>query len=149
MNCKSHLSPCTCQLRTHRTDCTQCLREPGRLERLSGLCRILQGLPGYRLHPSGLVIENVGDLSGLSREKIMTVYNLMEKDFLARNAKGNIWRAKSCYRPSFRRGGPVNIRQKRNKTGTQSLVLSLEHFKFDVHNNSIWKINTKITNKTR
>lgn len=105
MNCKSHQSPCTCQLRNHPNDCKQCLREPGRLERLAAVCRILQDLPGYKLHPSGLVIESVGDLSGLSQEKTAMVYNLMERDFLARNTKVNIWQAKSCYRPASLQDG--------------------------------------------
>ena len=100
ISCKSRQLPCTCQLRNHLTECKQCLREPARLERLDALCRILQDLPGYKLHPSGLVIESVGDLSSLSQEREATVYNLMEKGFLARNAKGNIWQAKSCYRPA-------------------------------------------------
>lgn len=104
MTCKSHQSPCTCQLRSHLTDCTQCLREPQRLERLHELCRILQDVPGYRLHPSGLVIESVGDLSSLSQELVGRICNQMEKGFLARNTKGDIWQAKPCYRPSVAEG---------------------------------------------
>ena len=37
-------------------------------EKFREVCRILQGVPGYKLHPSGLVIESVGDLSVLSQE---------------------------------------------------------------------------------
>ena len=149
MNCKSHLSPCTCQLRTHRTDCTRCLREPGRLERLSGLCRILQDLPGYKLHPSGLVIENVGDLSGLSHEKIMTVYNLMERDFSLETPQEIFGEPSLATAQLLVRMGSENVRQKGYKVISQCLMLSLEHFKFDVHSDSIWKISTNITNKTQ
>lgn len=97
MTCKSHLSSCTCRPLLRRSECKQCLREPKRLERLGELCRILQDVPGYKLHPSGLVIESVGDISSLSQERQGLIWNLMERDFLARNAKGNIWQAKSCY----------------------------------------------------
>lgn len=103
MTCIFHQSLCTCRPLRRRSECKQCLREPKRLERLAELCRILQGAPGYKLHPSGLVIESVGDLSSLSQERQGQIGNLMERDFLARNAKGNIWQAKSCYRPSSRR----------------------------------------------
>lgn len=90
MSCNTPQSEQSCRLLHHQSSGTRDLRDPRRMARFSEVCRILQGLPGYRLHPSGLVIESVGDLSVLSHEKQAEVYNLMEKDFLARNAKSRI-----------------------------------------------------------
>ena len=96
MNCKYHQSPCTCRLRSHQSGCTQCLQESSRLARLRELCRDLEGVPGYRLHPLGLAIETVGDVFSLSQEKAASIYNRMERGFLARNAKAGTLRAKPC-----------------------------------------------------
>ena len=59
-------------------------------EKYREVCRILQGVPGYKLHPSGLVIESVGDLSVLSQESFGLLMNYMERGFLARNARDRI-----------------------------------------------------------
>lgn len=39
------------------------------------VCRILPGAPGYKLRPSELAAENVGDLSCLSAEARACLYN--------------------------------------------------------------------------
>lgn len=55
------------------------------VERLHELHRILQGLPGYKRHPSTLLIESIGDLSLLSQEKQGLVICLIRKSYFARN----------------------------------------------------------------
>lgn len=61
-----------------------------RAQRFDEVCRILQGLPGYKLHPSGLAIENAGDLSRLSLEKTAELHFLGYTDFLVRSPRGSI-----------------------------------------------------------
>ena len=55
------------------------------VERLHELHRILQGIPGYKRHPSTLLIESIGDLSLLSQEKQGLVICLIRKSYFARN----------------------------------------------------------------
>lgn len=83
-------SPEPCPLQNHQNCKIRDLRCPDRLARLNDVCRILQDLPGYKLHLSGLAIENTGDLSLLSRSKLVQYGLLMQKDFLVRNAKDYI-----------------------------------------------------------
>ena len=66
------------------------------VERLHELHRILQGLPGYKRHPSTLLIESIGELSLLSQENQGRVACRMKKDFLVRNAKEKTLQAKPC-----------------------------------------------------
>lgn len=58
--------------------------EQQRRNLLSLVCRILRAAPEYRLRPSELAVENVGDLSFLSRETIAYWYNRMERETPAR-----------------------------------------------------------------
>ena len=55
------------------------------MERLHELHRILQGVPGYKRHPSTLLIESIGDISHLSQEKQGLVICLIRKSYFARN----------------------------------------------------------------
>ena len=71
-------------------------------KRLHELHYILQGAPGYKRHPSTLLIESIGDILHLSQEKQGLVMNLMKKDYLARNVKEKTLQAKPC-RFSLRR----------------------------------------------
>lgn len=62
------------------------------------LCRILPAAPGYRLRPSELAVETVGDLSCLSQESRMMLLNRMEREVPSRTAKGDTWPA-TPFRP--------------------------------------------------
>lgn len=75
---------------SRRSDCRSAWRDQMNLDRFAAVCRILQGLPGYKLHPSGLAIESAGDLSCLSREKSFELCLLKWQDFLVPSAKSNI-----------------------------------------------------------
>ncbi len=75
----------TCRIQSHQNSDMHVVRDHRSQEKFDELCRILQAVPGYRLHPSGLAIESIGDLSCLSQERQGEVYNLMEKGFLVRN----------------------------------------------------------------
>ena len=55
------------------------------VERLHELHCILQGVPGYKRHPSTLLIESIGDISHLSQEKQGQVICLIRKSYFARN----------------------------------------------------------------
>lgn len=57
---------------------------------LSLVCRILASSPGYRLRPSDIAAENVGDLSCLSREEECRLRLRVVKDSPVRTC--NIWR---------------------------------------------------------
>lgn len=83
--CNAYQSSAPSAPRNRRSHGTQPQQDPGRARRFAAVCRILQVLPGYKLHPSGLAIESVGDLSCLSREKTQEYYSLMSKDFLVQS----------------------------------------------------------------
>lgn len=53
---------------------------------LSLVCRILQAHPGYKLRPSELAAETVGDLSCLSQEARACLHNRMERDYHVRTS---------------------------------------------------------------
>ncbi len=55
------------------------------VERLHELHRILQGIPGYKRHPSTLLIESIGDISLLSQEKQGLVICLIRKSYFTQN----------------------------------------------------------------
>lgn len=44
------------------------------------VCRILQAAPGYKLRPSELAVETVGDLSFLSQEMMCSLLNRMVRE---------------------------------------------------------------------
>jgi len=60
------------------------------------VCRILQVAPGYRLRPSELAVENVGDLSCLAQETYASLLNRMERDYPARTSKEGTSQATPC-----------------------------------------------------
>lgn len=68
--------------------------ERQRLNLLALLCRVLAVSPEYRLHPSELAVENVGDLSCLSQESTACLRNRMARDFASRNPTSGISRAR-------------------------------------------------------
>lgn len=67
-------------LPNHQTDQRLAELERQRRNLLFLVCRILQGNPGYKLHPSELAVENVGDLSVLSQEAQASLHNRMVKE---------------------------------------------------------------------
>ena len=54
---------------------------------LSLVCRILQAAPGYKLHPSELAVETVGDLSCLGQETYAMLLNRMVREGRAHTSK--------------------------------------------------------------
>ncbi len=54
------------------------------------VCRILAAAPGYRLRPSELAAESVGDLSCLSQESAACLRNRMVRDSASRNSTSGI-----------------------------------------------------------
>lgn len=54
------------------------------------VCRILQAHPGYKLHPSELAAENVGDLSVLSRETRVRLFFQIRKGHPFRTSTNDI-----------------------------------------------------------
>ena len=60
------------------------------------VCRILQAAPGYKLRPSELAVENVGDLSCLGQETYASLLNRMERDFPVQTSKGGTLQATPC-----------------------------------------------------
>lgn len=68
------------------------------------VCRILRAAPEYKLRPSELAAENVGDLSTLSREARAELYNRMVRESPAQTAKEGISQAIPCCPFLCRRG---------------------------------------------
>lgn len=54
------------------------------------LCRVLAAAPGYRLRPSELAAESVGDLSCLSQESAACLRNRMVRDSAFQNPTSGI-----------------------------------------------------------
>lgn len=105
-------------------------RNPQSAEKFREVCRILQAVPGYKLHPSGLVIESVGDLSVLSQESFGLLMNCMERDF-------------SLETPETKFSEPYLValffvmteysRQQRCEVIAKSLELGFQNNKFCIH----------------
>ena len=70
--------------------------EQHRQNLLSLLCRVLRDAPEYKLRPSELAAENVGDLSSLSQETRGYLYMRMVPEVPSRIATSDISRAKPC-----------------------------------------------------
>lgn len=92
----------TCQLEEALSPHTPencCICQELELQRqnlLSMLCRVLRDAPEYKLRPSELAVESVGDLSFLSQEVRAYLYMRMEPEALSRTATSEISRAKPC-----------------------------------------------------
>lgn len=71
--------------------------EQQRQNLLSLLCRVLRDAPEYKLRPSELAVENVGDLSSLSQETRGYLYMRMVPERPSRTATSDISQARPCY----------------------------------------------------
>lgn len=83
---RSHQSAGASSPQSHSSDQKLAELERQRKNLLFLVCRILQASPGYKLRPSELAVETVGDLSCLSREARACLYNRMERGYYARTA---------------------------------------------------------------
>ena len=61
--------------------------EKRRKKLLFSLCRTLRAAPGYKLHPSELAAEIVGDLSCLSQESYAVLMNRMVRESPSRTSR--------------------------------------------------------------
>ncbi len=52
-------------------------------------------------------------------------------------------------KPNFGFVAPKDVFEQRHEVNTESVMLSLQKNVIGIHNNPIWKISTKITNKTQ
>lgn len=93
---KGHRSEEALFLQIHRNSQRLAELELQRRNLLFLVCRILQAAPGYRLRPSELAVENVGDLSCLGQETYAGLQNRMERDFPARTSKECTLQATPC-----------------------------------------------------
>ncbi len=98
----SSQSPAPSALQSRQSGCRLAMRDPKNAGRFAAVCRILQVLPGYKLHPSGLAIESAGDLSLLSREKFQELALRGWRDFLAPSAKGKTCSTSNDLRHRYR-----------------------------------------------
>lgn len=74
---------------------------------LSLLCRVLRAAPEYKLRPSELAVENVGDLSSLSQETRGYLYMRMVPERPSRTATSDISQARPCSRCPYVSGEAV------------------------------------------
>ena len=95
---KSCQSVATSFPQNHQNECRCQVLERHRQNLLSLLCRVLRDAPEYKLRPSELAVENVGDLSSLSQETRAYLYMRMVPERLSRTATSDILRARPCSR---------------------------------------------------
>lgn len=87
---KSCLSVEASSLQSRQNECKCQELERQRRNLLFLVCRMLQDRPEYRLYPSALAAENVGDLSCLGQESCALLCMRMEKGVLSRTSTSDI-----------------------------------------------------------